>query len=43
MKDALYWEGTDNSSIAYSLCPHRCKITEGDVGGGLQSQAQCRR
>lgn len=32
MKEALYWEGTDNSSVACSLCPHRCKITEGNIG-----------
>lgn len=32
MREALYWESIADNRVACALCPHRCKILEGDVG-----------
>ncbi len=32
MKQALFWDTTDEGKIRCGLCPHGCQLAEGDVG-----------
>jgi len=32
MQEALYWESIDQNQTVCKLCPHNCKLTEGNIG-----------